>query len=581
MISPSEKTKFQIATDDRKNFRVDIFLDFEGASEQQLPFLLREIKESISKEYAIPASQLRYEKLIDKKSFPDGFTAVMEIRRVEKSRGKPVLKFCSSTLPNSRILDNMVLLVDLFPLNEKGKKTNFKEVYQLIIKNGVAKRFINEQAIHQAITQLRRENKPLEDLMLVKGIMPDIGKDAKLDFKIPVWSDKCDMKEYLSSKKVIKGDILCKKTPITVGKEPGFDLFDNRIEPVNGRDFSLKAGRGASISANGNSIIARRDGVVVIHKEETKITSMGFVNTFPKEIQIRIDPLTVVESSRTVEIVARESVEVKGNLKENSKIISEGEVYVHGDVGPNSNIHATEDIIIGGDVVMGTLVSSKSIMLQGDLSDSTLSAKEFIKVEGIVRDSTIYGKEVELDTFVGSTLVAGRQAIIRQIEADESGILSEIKIGMNSFYQMKLNENKEFIEYINSSLNRMDQIFGLDITQEINYSNIELMFLKFITNVARGKGMSEEQMEATKSLIESIPSLKIVIDEKAEENRRLDNELKRKLEVPGSIVITEKINSPIRVQINSVSTQIPSGEGGKFRLQEGKIIQEDLVAADI
>lgn len=571
MLSPTEKKNFVIETEDSQTFYVKVFLGFDESTDEQLPLFLREIKSAISHRYSIPSNQLRYERLTDKQSHPDGFTAIMEIRRLQQSQGQPVFKFCSMALPNGRMLDNMTLMIDIFHLDAGGRKIKYSEVKAQILNHGVLEKFIDEEALKLAVEKVLKEKITLEDLLSAKGIPPDTGADAELEFKFLTNAETVSLDDYIDSRKAKNGDILCRKIPRKSGENKGYDLFGNEIPPINGRDFTLQAGRGTKLSPDGNKIIADENGIVIVRSEEMKMTSMGYSHSFPKEVQIRIDPLTVVESSRTVEIVSRKSVEVQGDLRENSSIITEGEVYVQGNVGPNVKIHAGDDIVVAGDVVQGTLVSSKNILVKANLTDSTLSAKEYIRVEGVVKNSTVYGKEVSVDTFYGSKLVAGRKAVVRQVEADESNVISEIRVGMNEFYRMKIDENREFVGYSKKSLEKMCAVLGKNITDELNYSNLELMFLRFVSTKGRKQGLSNEQLEASKSLMESVPSLKVVINEKEEEISRLEAQLDKKTEIPGLIIITERINAPVSVQINSITTQLPPGEAGEFGVVEDKI----------
>jgi uncharacterized protein (DUF342 family) len=361
-----------------------------------------------------------------------------------------------------------------------------------------------------------------------------------------------------------------------MGKKSGYNLFGEEILPIPGRDFILQAGNGTRLSPDRMKIFADAEGAIVVRKEETKVSTMGYTEAFPREVHLRIDPLVVVEALRTVEIVTKNSVEVKGDLHPNSNIVSDGEVYVAGDVGANTKIHAQDDIIIQGNVEQGTVISSKNIFTGGAVSLSTLSAKGSVKVEGLIKNSQVWGQEVEVERLNNSTVVAEKRAIIRSVESDEANILSEIRVGVKAYNQMRINENNEFILFLRGDLRKLRDLFGKEVVEDTTYSNTELMFLKFVKLYGRTKALKETKLESLREVFDSIPSVKIMINEKNKENEKLKVEMSKEKKVPGSVIIYEKIESPVLIQINSSKTEFAPGEGGKFALKEGQVVKEEL-----
>lgn len=576
MLIPTEREKFKISMIDERTFKAEVVFKSDDVDLLELPKVLKEIKDRISVEFNIPFSQLRYQRLLEKRVFPDGLIALLEIIRTTISSGKPILKFCGATLRTGRTIENMILLADVFPFSEKGAPNTQEAVLELLQQNKIKPDFINHQALKETIELLSREGNPIEDIMLAQGVLPEVGQDARLDFNFQMQFDRQGLKEFLSSRKAKKGDILCQKHPRTMGEKPGRNLFGEEIKSMQGRDFTLKAGQGTILSDDKTKIFAEHDGVVVVRKEETRISDLGYIQTYPCEIQLRIDPLVVMESSRTVEIVTKDSVEVQGHLLPDSNIISEGEVYIHGDVLPNSKIHAADDVYIQGSIYQGSIVSSKGIQTGSKVNKSVLSAKGKIRIKGAVRNTQIYGEEVEVGTMVGSVIIAARKAIVHAVEMDESEVMSEIQVGIKAYKKMKIKENQEFIDYLDGDLGKMKNLFSEEIVEDLTYANTELMFLRFAKKYSHKRKISNEHLTASKQLLESVPSLKVILKEKRDENNRLETEMESEAALPAVVIIKEKIQSPVRIQIDSARTQLAPGDNGQFYRIEDKIIRKPL-----
>ena len=577
MLIPADKDNIRITMVNESTFEAEIlFQNSDELDDMELPKILKEIKGNISNKFNIPISQLKYNKMLNKSLGPGGFTATLEIVRIASSQGKPILKFCSATLPNGRTIDNMILLVDLFPLDENGEPNTEESVLKMIHQSGVKPDFVDRDALKQAISTLQGEGVPVEDVMVAKGILPEVGVDARLDFNFPLQPAPMKLREFVSARKAKPDDILCVKIPRTVGEKSGCNLFGEEVKPIAGKDFLFKAGQGTKLSQDQTKIIAQVEGVVVIRKEETQISDMGYSRGFPKEVLLRIDPLVVVESSRTVEIVTKDSVEVQGHLMPDSNIISEGEVYIRGDVQKNSKIHAADNIYIEGSIDNSSLLSSKDIQVSEKVDQSVLSARGRIRIGGTVKNTRLFGEEVEIDRVVSSTIIAGRKAVVHFVESDETEMLSEIHVGIAAYRKMKIHENKEFIEYLEGDLSKMRTFFGESIVKDLTYANTELMFIMFTRIASHGKKLTQQQLEALKQLMESVPSLKLVLREKRKENQRLEQELHSGVTMPAVVVIKERLQSPVRIQIDSTKTQLATGESGVYRRRGDNIIREDL-----
>jgi uncharacterized protein (DUF342 family) len=575
MRLPSEIDESKFTRIDNDTFQVEVRFDAKESDTEILPRLLKSIKENIYRQFSIPPEQLKYSRLLDKKVTPDGVRVTLEIIRSSEQQGQPILKLCSATLPNGQIIDNMLLLLDIFPLNDENKPISKEEILRLLEENKVRMDLVEQEELDKALKMVLTTNTPLEEVLVAKGKLPEVGEDAKMEYRISLRPDAKTVGDPLSARKAKFGDVLCVKKPRTSGQKAGMNIFGEEIAPLKGRDFVLKAGRGCRLSDDGLRIFAETEGVVILHREETRISSMGPCEDYQSEIQLRIDPLVIVEASRTVEIITKDSVEVKGNLEPNSSIISNGEVFVQGNVGPDSKIQAVDDIIVRGNVNQGSLVSGKNVLTGGNVYHSTINAKGVVKIEGLARNATISGDDIDIDRISGATVIAGRRIVVRTVEKDEADIITELKVGFKVFHQLKIDETAELIDYLNDKLCKLKDIFGEDIVNEITYTNSEIMFLRFALRASKDPRYKTLALETFKQLLDFIPSSKSLIIEKNKEIEKLKSTMQGNGKVPGQVIIKEIIKAPVRIQIDSVDTELPPGEGGVFTLQGDKIVRCD------
>ncbi len=74
--------------------------------------------------------------------------------------------------------------------------------------------------------------------------------------------------------------------------------------------------------------------------------------------------------------------------------------------------------------------------------------------------------------------------------------------------------------------------------------------------------------------MESIPSLKIMINEVKSESKELLELIEKQEQIPSEVIIKEKFNCPVRIEINSVRTDVMPVASGKFTLVGDKIIND-------
>jgi len=193
----SEEISFHIRTDDKDIYHVEVILESAKSELDALPKLLKSIKEEISEQYGVSQARLKYQKILDKKVSPEGVIATLVISCASLSSGKPVLKFCSASLPNGQSIDNMILMADVFPFDEDGGKISVQNLLDTLKANNVGEDYIDFDAVSFAVEQAAGKGEIVEDALLARGINPEIGKDARLEFSFDINPDRGGVRQFL------------------------------------------------------------------------------------------------------------------------------------------------------------------------------------------------------------------------------------------------------------------------------------------------------------------------------------------------------------------------------------------------
>lgn len=540
-------------------WEVELFFPFVEVTEAQLSEKLKELKSLLSKQLDLARYDLRYQKLVNSKVTDAGVYTLLRLERVLIRKGKPSLTFQSERSPEGIPYDDMACYAELFYQDEFEKPLTEQRILIILKQHDIPLELIDKKAIQKAVGDLMSKSVPLVEVRLARGIFPEQGKDAEVEFYFHANPGKDNLNEYISSRKVEKGDMLCTRIPPKPGEKEGISVKGKRLPPGKGLDIRLVTGKNVRANIEGTSLTAEVKGLVVVKREEKSfMTPMG-LKVVPSKITLRVDPLLVIEAGdKAVEITTNESVEIVGKLKMGSRIVSSGEVHIEGDILNDSIIQASHDIVVSGSVLNGDLSSDKNIIARGDVKGGRIAAGDNIVIEGKASNAVIIGKDVYVNEVESGEVYAGKQVAVNELGSEEAGISATICVGMREFLDKKVEGNQKFIDETMRNLNKLKGFFGDEIIRNVRGQNVQQMLLKFLSQIPRGAeaNFSPSKIRALKQLLTNIEPLRNILQEKKVENISLKRQIQRGSKGKKMIIVKEKVKAKALLTINKTTRTI-------------------------
>ncbi len=266
-----------------------------------------------------------------------------------------------------------------------GTKIPLDEVFQILK---------DQQIIHginlERIKTLLNLKRPAYREVIAKGDLPENGADAQIEYlcEEPILQpipDKDDF-AYRTGGLILvqQGDVLARRTPATIGAF-GCNVLGEIIHPRAGRNVDFNTGTNVRIDTN--QAIAAIDGA--LHWEDGVLS--------------------------VVEVTSLSGSSVKGEHT------SSGKVLVTGDLSPESYIIAKDDIEIRGNVTGSTIISEKgSVFIKGGIignGQNIIQAAGNVEAQYCTASVLEVGRNLIIEEFIhASTLSVGKEAYCRALK---------------------------------------------------------------------------------------------------------------------------------------------------------------------
>lgn len=559
------------------SWEVEVFFKKAAVTEDLLSKILKKVKKFLTDNCDVDEDSVRYKKMTGNRKTQDGMLISLLMERVALYNMPSELSIQPMLSEDGIPYAEMACFGNLKCEDEFGNKLSAERLLALIKKKGVQQEYIEIKAVEEAISELAKTNKPIENIRLAQGIFPEKGKDAIIEYYFQAVPAEYNFQEYINSRKVENGYLLCSKIPPVPGNKSGKTVRSRDIPPVKGLDVLLEAGKNVSIDSKRTQLTATANGIILVAREEKPLVTPFGLKTIPTKITVAVDTLETIEVSDKIEdIKTSGSVAILGTLAEGSTIISGGEVHIDGNISENSFIQATHNVIINGMVWKGGVSSDKNIIAIGKVIDGKLSAGENVIVKGNINNSTVYGKDIFAENINGGTVYAGNQLVAATLGTDIDGNAAKICVGMKEFLNKKIQDNKKLTTLLMENLHKVTAIFGDDIVREVRDDNLQMMLFKFI---AQKKGLRESEldkkaMESHKKLLSGIVPLRTILHEKKKENSRLNALAKSITNEKKMLIIKEKVTARTIVSINNIKKVIKP-QPGPLKLTEEELMDLD------
>lgn len=553
-------------------WELELFLPSPEVDEKELAKTLTELKIKFAEELDLPRKSFQFQDYVRSYIVDYGVFIHIKIEKRASKKGIPKFYIEQDFSPEGVPYSDMICYADLMPADEFDKPLSVDRVVKMMKKAGVAYEFIDKNAIKDLAERIIRQNKAVQVYPIAHGIFPEAGNDAEIEFYFHVNPDEKYLDEYFSSKKVEKDDLLCTKTACKPGKKQGKNLRGLIIPPGKGIDIELVAGKNVWINSSKTDAYADKDGLVFVNRKEVSVMTPAGMKIYPSKIIFRVDPLMVYDAeSGLSEFTTNQSVQINGQLKKGTKIISTGEVHINGAIKEDTYIHASQDLLVNGSVTNGNLQSSRNIITKDNVHKSKIIASENIIIKGTVTDSELAGKEIYADEIKGGNVYAASHVAVKRENKREEGKSATIHVGTMEFLKKKIEENEIFINDAESNINKLKAYFGDAIIDQAQATNIQLMLVKFkkMKFEETGKEIPSSNINELKKLLYGIFPIKKILDEKLKENANLKEKIQKRELDRKMVVVKEKIVPKTQYDTKTVP------------VKKGKKVKDDPIANEI
>lgn len=544
----------------------------------QLLLHLRSVKQEIAATQSTLEESLMFDSILRKTRIDDYVDVVVRIRKRAIIKGAPTVTLKEETNESGVSYSCMTALVDIFFLDEFEQQVTHERVIRALRSAGVAIEMVDNDILNQKLLEVFETQMPCRTLPVARGTLPEVGKDAEITFYFQALSSAEGVSEMFSSRRVKKGDLLCRKVTPTTGKSEGINVLGKPLPPRSGLDIALDAGTNAVLSLDGLDVVADADGVVVVTRETRRIKFYGGYKDVPVTVRVRVDPIVKISGNEVLELSTHHAVEIEGNLCVGSRILSDSEVFISGDVEEGSSISAGEDVYVKGNVTSATVTSQGSITTGSSVLQSNMHAQGDISIQGDAIGSSISGDSVNVGQVSGSKIVARKSVTLQQIDADESNILSTICVGMQEFFVQRLRENQSFLESAHTNLERIRAVVGDEVFEKVTASNTQTMLMKVLSRLRMDTNPTKrKQVDIYRQLVDAIPPTRALVAQKEQECREIAQRISdSSQESEGVIIVKERVASKLIASIEGTQGTINELDHGAIitRSSDGIVVSK-------
>ncbi|MBL0062976.1 MAG: DUF342 domain-containing protein [bacterium] len=346
-------------------FRIELN---ELLDNERLLHHLRGVKQVISSSQSIPENSLLFDGIVRKVNDGEWVDVVVRIKKRVFVSGAPRVTLLEKMDSNGATYSNVIAVLDLFYLDEFENAITLDRVMRAIRGANIAGHLVDNDILSGKIAEVLATQMPIKGIPIAQGKLPASGKDATLAFYFQAYANSSDVDTLYSSRRVRKGDILCRKSIALEGERDGYNVFGNAIVARAGSEIALVAGVNAELSIDELDVVASTDGVVVVSRVTRTLRTLNGIKEQPVSVTIKVDPILKLDGNVRIDLTTAHAVEVSGNLIVGSRILAQGEVFVRGNVEHGASIVSSDDILIRGNVeeansqAKATLFASQSVI---------------------------------------------------------------------------------------------------------------------------------------------------------------------------------------------------------------------------
>ena len=571
-MTPKRTDKdIRITREGDTSWLVELKVPATDETDYNLSKILLLSKAKIAKQHNIPFALLNYQDM--QRKIQSEEYALVSFRVVSRrpDQGDIVLRFAKGVADNGVTYDDMLLYIDIFPLKSDGSTTTIADIEAILSKEKVDFSQIDFEMIEKELKKSVSSGLANLDILILEGAYPESARDGEIQFFFELKQSDVDC--FISRRKILTDEPICQIIPAKRSRLPGSNVRGKKVYAPEPKDIEIALGEGVSFSRDDKYIIARSDGILKVREEKPK-------NLLRKaRFSFKIEPMVEIDGSEPVNVTTDDHIEIKNGLKAGGSVISRGQVYIEGDVRGNARITTSGDIIIRGDIVDSKVSGKKDIDAMKKVTGTTLMAGGKLMVNGIATNSCLMGDEVFLNIVAGCDVIAGTSVEVDSILKNEEGYIGKIFVGAKNYTGEMIKDNREFINFAESTLDHIGQILGEEAVKSLTPANISRMIMIHLNRIRKevGVDLSREQTSNIKKIISVVPPMREMMYEKGEAIRQYEQRIKTADKTKCRILVKSFVDSRICVNIEGAEGIIEMSDGAVLlELKGDKLTKKSL-----
>ena len=344
-----------------------------------------------------------------------------------------------------------------------------------------------------AIAEMIRRPITREWVVAAKGVAPENGKDAKIDYKVNInilkpraVGDNVDMKELGTVINVLQGQEIAEKIPAFAGHE-GTSVLGKRILAYIGKDKNLPAGRGTTLSEDKMRLTADFDGNLKISDGKLSVLPTfdvkGDVDYGVGNIDF-VGPVNIKGSVREGFEVSSGSDIFIGGVVEGAALTSKGSMTIK--VGIRGGGKAK--LSVGGNMLVG-YIDQAYVRCDGNIDVNEAILHSDIGARGEVR--ALSSKKGQI---VGGKVQAGLE-VACEVLGSEMGTRTDVTVGVLPEHAEERRRCVEIVRELSDRMESLDANIGfLKGLQEKGGLNAEKQAL--LAKITKAKFQIKAQLDA-------------------------------------------------------------------------------------
>lgn len=496
---------------------------FKSGLEEFIPEKLRDIKSNLAEGFGVPDSLLEYVQLLSKRRTEQGLLVEMQIRKQPIPSGKLITRYLPMKADDGTEFSNMIIEADFFPVDAFGKPVTRRMIETQLTADGIDLTMVDWQAVNNVLRDVQETMQAKSSIVIGQGQLPESGLNSTLTCPVPPEQYQLQQNAWMGLRSVNAGETLIEVSMAVGGLKPGKNIHGREIEPRKPIQTRLEAGSGCSLSARGNRLIAKREGILVIERQYRERRSKDSASIQPTKVIASILEPEVHEGEVEKQLVVHKPSIIRGTLKSGSLVHADSHLIIEGDVEPNSQIDCLGSLRIVGNVSDANISAKEHLSITGNVVDSFISGDLTVQIDGLADNCTIYAREIIASELKGGTAEALSRTLLKPQE-DTKGV---IQFNYRKFLETQQKEGVLAIKDLREQMSIVHDLFGNAIVRQVSEENVQLMLLRWLRDQKSHSitGYSFREVQNYREILSVIPFIRSQLSAVGEELRDVTSRL--------------------------------------------------------